>query len=181
MIKQALRGAGVAAASALAVAAVAVPAHADTRYFADRVGDTGWAGDISKVKVANSSAGNTRIGVRAQVGEYDPGDLFTFWFDTNRNNPGPEYKVAAYANSDGPQLQRLEAFGERGRAVPCRGLRATADAFGPEEVSVAVPRSCMGSPRAVGVSLRARYHDDHGQEIVDWAPSERRFYAAVTR
>lgn len=181
MFKHLLRGAGVAAAASALAAAVAVPAHADTEYFDDRTGDTGWAGDIGVVKVANSSAGNTRIGVRAWVGEFSPGDLFTVWFDTNRHDPGPEYKVAMYADSDGFALRRLDVFGERGRIVPCAGLRASADSAGLEEISVAVPRSCMGSPQAVRVSLRARYLDPHGAEITDWAPAERSFYGPVTR
>lgn len=175
-----LRGAAAAAASLLTTVAVALPAHADTRTFTDRAGDTGTGADITSVKVANGSGGGHRIAVRADVGQLGFEDFFTFWFDTASLDAGPEYKVVVYPNSDGIQLRVLDEFGDKGRAVRCDGLRARADAFGPDEVSVSVPRSCMGYPGNVRVSLRGRYVDD-GHRVTDWAPAERKFFAWVPR
>ena len=173
-----VRGAAMAAASVLTTLAVALPAHADSRVFADRAGDTGNAADITTVKVANGSGDGHRVAVRADVGQLRIGDYYTFWFDTVSSNPGPEYKVVVYPNSDGIGLQRLNEFGEQGTAVRCDGLRATADAFAEDVVRVSVPRSCMNYPGAVRVSLRARFLDD-GHRIVDWARAERQCFSWV--
>jgi len=174
------RGAAVGAASLLTTVAVALPAQADTRTFTDRAGDTGTGADITWVKVANGSGGGHRIAVRAEIGQLGIEDFFTFWFDTASLDAGPEYKVVVYPNSDGIQLRVLDEFGEKGRGVRCEGLRARADAFGPDEVSVSVPRSCMGYPGKVRVSLRGRYVDD-GHQVRDWAPAERKFFDWVQR
>lgn len=181
MIKHTLRGVTAAAGATLLTLALAAPASAATRYFADEPGDTGGAGDITVVKVANSSAGNTRIGVRAQVGEFSPGDSFTAWFDTRRSDRGPEYKVEAIANSDAFGLARVETFRSRGTPVTCSGLRVTADALTAREIAISVPRSCMGSPRTVRVALKAQYVDADGETTVDWAPAKRKFFGSVSR
>ena len=139
-----LRGAAVAAASILSLA-VAIPAHADSRTFSDPNGDAGIHDDITTVKVANGSGGGARVAVRADVGPVHPGDFFTFWFDTRFNDPGPEYKVVVNPGSDGIELRRLEEFGDSGTSS--RGkLRASADVFSADDISVSVPRSCMDNP-----------------------------------
>ena len=181
MLKHTLRGITAAAGATVLAVAMAAPASAATRYFADEPGDTGGAGDITVVKVANSSEGNTRIGVRAQVGEFSPGDSFTVWFDTRRSDRGPEYKVDLVANSDAFGLARVETFRSRGTAVRCSGLRVTADALTAREIAISVPRSCMGSPRKVRVSLKAQYLDADGAATVDWAPAQRTFFGSVSR
>ncbi|HEY5847568.1 MAG TPA: hypothetical protein VIT42_12340 [Microlunatus sp.] len=174
-----LRGAAVTAASILSLA-VAVPAHADARTFSDPNNDAGIHDDITLVKVANGSGGGSRVAVRADVGPVHPGDFFTFWFNTRADDPGPEYKVVVNPGSDGIELRRLEEFGDRGTLVPCNKLRASADVFSSDDISVSVPRSCMDNPGSVRVSLRARYLDD-GHQVSDWAPDERKFFAAVPR
>ncbi len=171
------RGAAVAAASILSLA-VAIPAHADSRTFSDPNGDAGIHDDITTVKVANGSGGGARVAVRADVGPVHPGDFFTFWFDTRFNDSGPEYKVVVNPGSDGIELRRLEEFGESGTVVPCGKLRASADVFSADDISVSVPRSCMNNPGSIRVSLRARYLDD-GHQVSDWAPDERKFFASV--
>lgn len=173
-----LRGAAVAAASILTSVAVALPAQADTRTFSDRAGDTGTSADITTVKVANGSGGGARIAVRADVGQLTIFDFYTFWFDTAPLDAGPEYKVVVNPDSDGLQLRVLDEFGEKGRVVACQGLRAHADTDGPAEVSVSVPRSCLGDPGKVRVSLRGRYVND-GHQVTDWAPAKRKFFRWV--
>ena len=174
-----LRGAAVTAASILSLA-VAVPAHADAKTFTDPNNDAGIHDDITMVKVANGSGGGARLAVRADVGPVHAGDFFTFWFDTRFSDPGPEYKVVVHPGSDGIELRRLEEFGDGGTVVPCNKLRASADVFSSDDISVSVPRSCMDNPGSVRVALRARYLDD-GHQVSDWAPNERKFFAAVPR
>jgi hypothetical protein len=174
------RGTAVAAASLILTLTAALPAYADTRTFHDRAGETGTSADITEVKVANGSGGGHRVAVRAEVGKLEVEDFFTFWFDTRPSNAGPEYKFVVYPNSGLTHLRRIEEFGEMGTAVRCDGLRAAADAFGPDVVSVSVPRSCLHYPDEVRVSLRGRYVDD-GHQVTDWAPAERQFFGWVNR
>lgn len=173
-----LRGAAVAAASLLTSLAVMLPAQADTKTFRDRAGDTGTSADMTTVKVANGSGGGARLAVRAKVGQLTIFDFYTFWFDTASLDAGPEYKVVVNPDSDGIQLRVLDEFGNKGRVVRCDGLRARADTSGPAEVSVSVPRSCLGDPGKVRVSLRGRYLND-GHQVTDWAPRERKFFGWV--
>ena len=180
MSRPVLRAAAVAGAAVITSVAFSLPASADTRTFQDARGDTGTPADITAVKVANGSGGGHRVAVRAEVGQLGIEDFFTFWLDTRPSDAGPEYKVVVYPNSDGIQLRRLDDFGEAGTAVPCDRLRARADAFGPDVVSISVPRSCMGNPGRIRVSVRGRYVDD-GHQVRDWAPAERSFFGWVNR
>lgn len=165
---------GVAMLASLAVLA---PAHAETRTFDDRTGDTGVQADITTVRVSN---GPKRVKVQVAPGRVLGGDSFTFWLDTQPKNAGPEYKIGVVANSDAFGLVRVGGFGQRGTPVACDGLRATADQFAPERVAVSVPRSCLGKPGKVRVAVRARYHED-GPDVVDWAPAKRKFFGWVAR
>ncbi|HWJ52548.1 MAG TPA: hypothetical protein VNT24_04130, partial [Propionibacteriaceae bacterium] len=67
-----------------------------------------------------------------------------------------------------------------GIKIKCDGLRVQADA-GNEDAPFAkiiVPRSCLGTPSKVRVSVVGIYEDP---DIVDWAPGEERFYPWVNR
>lgn len=171
MPKRTVRAAAVAAACLTATAALAPAAHADTRTFADG------GAHLTSVRVSHTA---TKVGVRAFVGPFDVGDHTTFWLDTDPDDSGPEYKAEVWPNSDGPQLLRVGSFTSRGTAVDCDGFRATSDAFGPEEVAISVPRSCLDRPAEVRVAVRAFYAEDGG-DVVDWAPKFRSFSGWVAR
>jgi ribosomal protein S28E/S33 len=171
------RGIALAAASVLLSLTALSPAHADTTIFRDRLGDTGVRGDITTVRVKH---GAYRVTVAVSPGRVKIGDFFRFWLDTRAGNAGPEYKVEVYPNSDGIGLMRVDAFGQTGVRVRCDGLRATADIYAPAEVSISVPRSCLGTPRKVRVSVRGEYAY-RGPNVVDWAPARRTFFAWVPR
>ena len=121
------------------------PAEADTRTFAVAAGDSGGSADITTVKVANGSGGGRRIAVRAHVGDLRSYDVFNVWLDTDREDPGPEYRVRFIADDDPPDLSKVERLSDAGDTVPCPGLRFEADPLGPDEVAVSVPRKCSVS------------------------------------
>jgi len=152
-------------------------AQADTRRFHDPAGDTGLPADLTAVRVSN---GAETVEVVARPGRVGFQDRFTYWFDTSRKNPGPEYKVVVVPNSGDFGLLRVDAFGEQGSPVVCDGLRAMADHFTPGRVSTSVPRSCLDNPGKVRVSVKARYSDGD-TSVVDWAPGKRRFFGWVDR
>lgn len=171
------RGAAVAAVAVMASLTVLQPAEADTRRFSDRAGDTSLPTDITTVRVSN---GAELLEVAVRPGRVKFGDSFSYWLDTRAKNPGPEYKVGVVPNSDAFGLLRVGAFGQRGTPVPCEGLRATADVFAPEWISISVPRSCLRDPGKVRVAVKARYTDG-GTSVVDWAPAKRTFFGWVAR
>lgn len=174
------RAATIVGASLATSLAVAMPAYADTTTFADRTGEHGNRADITSVKVANGSGGGHRVAVLASVRSLEVRDYFTFWLDTRSSNAGPEYKVVVYPNSDGIGLQRVGSFGDGGTTVTCDGLRARADAFGPNEVAISVPRSCLGNPGKVRVAVHGRFVRG-GTTYRDWAPKYRIFFGWVAR
>jgi hypothetical protein len=171
------RSAAVVGVALMASLSTLQPAHADTRRFTDRAGDTSLPADLTTVRVSN---GPERLQVAVRPGRVQAGDYFAFWLDTRPRNAGPEYKVGVLPNSDGFGLVRVGAFGQQGTPVRCDGLRATADAFAPEWVSISVPRSCLRNPGGVRVAVKARYTEGE-QQVVDWAPARRRFFGWVAR
>jgi hypothetical protein len=149
-------------------------AQADIRIFSD-VG-----GHITGVRVSH---GPSTLGITAYDAEMTLGTYYHFWVDTNSTNPGPEYKAEVYPNSDGIYMRRVGNFASRGIIFRCPGLRAIADVFGEDYAKVIIPRSCIGAPSSVRVSVVAYYdeNNDNRIDVVDWAPGEERFYALVER
>jgi hypothetical protein len=177
MVVHIRRGVTVGAVALLASVAVLQPAQADTETFRDKAGDTGVKADITTVRVKN---GANRVTVVVRPGRLKSGDYFRFWLDTVPKNRGPEYKVEVYPNSDGFGLVRVGSFRDKGKLVGCPGLRANADIFTPDRVSISVPRSCMHNPGSVRVSVRGHY-EYRGPDVVDWAPAKRKFFGWVAR
>jgi hypothetical protein len=171
MSKPVTRAAAVAAACLTATVALAPAAAADTRTFRDK------GGHLTTVVVAHSAS---KVTVTADVGPMDLGDHVTFWLDTDGHNAGPEYKAEVWPNSDGIALLRVGSFSSAGTAVDCDGFRATADVWGPEEVSIRVPRSCIGKPAKVRVAVRAHY-EVKGPDVIDWGPATKKFFGWVAR
>lgn len=165
------RTTAIAAAGLLTIAALATPAQADTRTFNDG------GGHLTTVKVTN---GSKYVTVKADVGNYRLGSYFRFWLDTDRSNPGPEYKNEVWPNSEVMPLKRVGSFTASGTNVSCRGFRATADVFSSDYVTIKVPRSCIKNPSKVRVSVRA-YYDVKGPNEVDWAPGKRKFTGWVSQ
>ena len=169
-----LRRAAAVAAAALLPAAVLVPtAHADIAYFSDP------GAHITSLRVSH---GLTTIGVTARDADMEFSTFYQFWLDTNPNDPGPEYRVDVNPNSEVIPLLKVANFDSPGIKQPsCTGLRVLADASDGDETpyaKVIVPRSCMGTPSRVRVSVVGYYEDP---DITDWAPGERQFTPWVNR
>ena len=150
------------------------PAQADIRTFPD-VGE-----HIYSVRVSH---GQSLLGVTARDNQMELGTYYHFWIDTNSANPGPEYKAEVYPNSDGLIFKRVGNFASSGIQVDCRGFRAVADVYGANYAKIFGPRSCIGVPAAVRVSVVGYYdeNNDNHIDVVDWAPGEERFYPWVDR
>ena len=119
------------AASLLAAAAVALPAHAESRTFRDKIGDTGVSGDLKTVRVNHSEH---RLIVVARTGNLLKADYVTVWFDTKSGNAAPEYKVVVRANSESPSSSGSKPSVRRGR-------RWSATACGSAPTSIRPTRS----------------------------------------
>jgi hypothetical protein len=174
MSRHLLRAVTVGVAALLTVSLTAPSAKADIRVFSD-VG-----GHITGVRVSH---GPTTLAITAYDAQMTLGTYYYFWIDTNSTNPGPEYKAEVYPNSDGIYLKRVGNFASSGIIIRCRGLRAVADVFGADYAKVFIPRSCIGGPSRVRVSVVAYYDEDNDQriDVVDWAPGQERFYGWVNR
>ncbi len=161
-------GGGAAVAVSLATALVtAQPAAADSTTFNDG------GGYLTTVKVSHGDD----IRVKARVGAYNIGSHFSFWLDTDSDDPGPEYKIKVYPNSEVLPIRAVETFSSTGSAIDCN-YRARADAFGSKYVTIVVPRSCVGTPDRVRVSVRANYSIP-GPNVVDWGPGRKKFFGWV--
>lgn len=159
----------------LLLAVAPAPAMADTEVFADPVGDS-TSVDISQVRVAHRDAVIVRV--RSAV-PLAAGQVYAFWIDVGRD-PEPDYHVAFRANSDfDDALDLVRSFGVRRHGtVRCPGLRARADIFADEPVSIRIPRRCLGKPRRVRVAVKFR---DEITGAADWAADRRTFGPWVKR
>jgi hypothetical protein len=174
MSRHLLRAAAAGVVALVAGLLTTPAAEADIQYFPD-VGE-----HITQVRVSH---GPTTLGITAYDDDMTLGTYYHFWVDTNSTNPGPEYKAEVYPNSDGIYLKRVGNFASTGIIIRCSGLRAIADVFGEDYAKVIIPRSCIGGPGRVRVSVVGYYDENNDQhiDVVDWAPGEERFYAWVNR
>lgn len=163
-------------AVSLLLAVVPAPAMADTAVFDDPLGDSAFV-DISRVRVAHRDAVIV-VRVRSAV-ELAAGQVYAFWIDTGHDR-GPDYHVAFRANSDfDDALGLVRSFGVRRHgSVQCPGLRARADIFADEPVSIRIPRRCLEDPTRVRVAVKFK---DESAGTVDWAPARRTFGPWVKR
>jgi hypothetical protein len=153
--------------SGLVLIAPLGPAMAGTTVFEDPVGDS-TSVDITQVRVVHRDAVTVRV--RSEV-PLAAGQLYVFWIDAG-HGPQPDYRVAFRANSDfDGRLRLVSSFEDRRpRYVECPGMRAGADIFADEPVSLRVPRSCLGNPGRVRVAVQFK---DEIADTVDWAPERR--------
>jgi hypothetical protein len=174
MPRHLLRAAAAGVVALIAGLVTVSSARADIQTFSD-VG-----GHITQVRVSH---GPSTLGITARDAEMTLGTYYYFWIDTNSGNPGPEYKAEVYPNSDGIYLKRVGNFASRGVIFHCDGMRAIADVFGEDYAKVIIPRSCIGAPGRVRVSVVGYYDENNDQriDVVDWAPGEERFYSWVSR
>lgn len=152
-----------------AVLALPGAATADIGVFDDPVGDSTGV-DFTRVRVVHANA--VKISVRSAV-PLATGQVYRFWIDTGRG-PRPTYAVKFRANSDfGGQLTVAGFFGQRPtRVVKCPGMRAHADMFDDEPVSLRIPRQCLDDPTRVRVAVKFA---DESTGAADWAPERRTF------
>ncbi|MBD3926202.1 hypothetical protein IEZ26_16375 [Nocardioides cavernae] len=165
----------LAAVTVGAVLALPGTAHAGHGSFDDPVGDS-TAVDITRVRVVHANA--VKVRVRSAV-PLDAGQVYSFWIDTGRG-PRPTFHVSFRANSDfGSGIAVVESFGQRPiRTVQCPGMRAHADMFDDQPVSVRIPRTCLGDPKRVRVAVK---FEDEITGSADWAPERRTFGPWVGR
>jgi hypothetical protein len=156
------------AASLATVVATAPPAAADVETFTDR------GGHLTTVRVRH---GAENLRVTANVGDYNFGSHFSFWLETDSDDPGPEYRIKVYPNSEVVPIRKVESFADNGSAIDC-DYRASADAGGSDYVRILVPRDCIGTPDRIRVSVRANYYIP-GPNLVDWGPGRKRFFGWV--
>jgi hypothetical protein len=169
-----VRAAATGVAALVACLLSGPAAEADIRTFSD-VG-----AHITGVRVSH---GPSTVGITAYDADMTLGTYYHFWVDTDSTNPGPEYKAELYPNSDGIYLKRVGNFDSRGVLLHCNGLQGIADVFGEDYAKIIIPRSCIGGPSRVRVSVVGYYDENNDQriDVTDWAPGEERFYAWVDR
>ena len=170
MSRHPLRAATAGVVALLASLITAQSAQADIQTFSD-VG-----GHITAVRVSHGPA---TVGITAYDAEMAIGTHYRFWLDTDPDDPGPEYKVDVYADSDGLFLMKVANFASPGIKFNCAGLDAIADTDGPEYAKLIVPRACIGTPSRVRAAVVGYY--DENPDVVDWAPGQQRFYPWVNR
>ena len=157
------------------LALVAGPAVADTTVVDDPVGDSTLV-DISRVRVVHRDAVTVRVRSALPL---TAGQGYSFWIDAGRGRR-PNYYVSFRANSDfDDSLGLVRSFGHRPtRFVRCPRMRARADMFSGQPVSLRIPRRCLDDPRRVRVAVQ---FEDEGTGTVDQAPDGRTFGPWVRR
>ncbi len=162
-------GGAVAALTVTTAVLTALPAAADVETFND-------GGSYLTTVTVRHGVKNLRV--KAKVGDYEIPSNFTFWLEVDPDDPGPEYKIQVYPNSEVVPIRAVENFADRGEEVEC-DYSASADAGGSKYVGIVIPRDCLDTPAAVRVSVRANYAIP-GPNVEDWGPGKRRFFGWVS-
>lgn len=158
--------AGAAVAGLFASLALAGPAAAETAFGRDGL-DTRGHTDITRATVRHRDrAVVARVGLEDLRRQGTSG--LTVFYDVNRDRRGPEYGVFAGIN-EGTDYQ-LTRTSQRWRATGREPLRCNVDlALQPakDQVTVRVPRRCIGTPGKVRVAIRATA-SYRGSQTRDW-------------
>lgn len=165
---------GLAAATLLAL--VADPAAAEKRHFTDPV-DTPDGIDIVSVFVKYEN--RLKVVIDHQGWDEPSAAVITYWFDTRKKDPGPEYRLKIRANADGFDLRDVETWKSTGTEVDCERHDASADAFADAPIVVWMAGRCIDRPDRVRVATRVREITEDST-AVDWAPKWT-FYGWVDR
>ena len=140
-MRVALTRAALSAASiglaVVTMAATAPPAAADVKTFDDG------GGHLTTVRVRH---GADNLRVKANVGPYKSGSHFTFWLDTDRDDPGPEYKIRVYPNSEVLPVRAVETFADAGTARHSALPAASRRPIGPEALTMPLSAPAHGLP-----------------------------------
>ena len=138
------------AVAMLATFAAASPAAAQYAVYYDRDGGGGTA--IQRIEVQN---GTDNVWVWIGHKRNLAGD--EVYLDTVPSNPGPEYRLRMWANSDGGSIRKVEGFtAGPGQAMRCDGLKMHSDNYDPGAwSSVRIPQSCLRGPGAVRVATQS--------------------------
>ena len=133
----------------------------------DARGDTNSRIDIRKVVVRHT---DDRLKVKARLNKVVYGVEFAAFLDTRRENPGPEWKLSGYADSEWG-ITRVKGWNDTGTPGPACGRARFSKDSDPPVAWFRVPNDCLNIRDKVRVSV-AMKDPGHG---VDWVPARREF------
>ena len=164
-----------AALSVATLAATAAPASANVKRFEDPVGDSKAHNDIRWVVLNNGGPTGERLQVRIRMTDVQYGDQLRVFVDTRSNNPGPEWRMTAYPDSEWV-LHRVDTWDSPGTVTYCPGrVRFTE----PRDIARwRTSRDCLSVGDKVRVAVRVQ---EGSSPQHDWARAYRMFLGWVAR
>ena len=153
----------------------AAPASANVRSFNDAEGDTKASIDILRVRVINGGTSGNTLAVRTRFADVSFGDELRIFVDTRSNNPGPEWRMSGYADSEWV-LERVDTWDGAGTESSCPGRAHLTD--GDNVGWWRTSRSCLGVGDKVRVAVRSQ---EASSPQHDWARAYRMFLGWVAR
>ncbi|MDO9377526.1 MAG: hypothetical protein Q7T56_01655 [Nocardioidaceae bacterium] len=169
-----------------ALVAVGSPASAATKTFVDAKGDAPFDVDIRKVKVVHGKKA-VRIVVRVQdlvLDEFGLAPESSVFIDTKKSKRGPEYMVGTggyHAYFFAVKNWKLLSFPDDPYGDITCGWKL-AESESADLLTYQVPRSCLGNPSRIRVSVVIRSYDQDGNTVSsDKSPAYRKFHGWVRR
>ena len=153
MFRSITRGLGIVAATMLAAGAVAGPAAADVRTFADAKGDVAGGADIWRVTVTHALRVRVAIKMDDIVTDFTSDAGATVYVDTDPATPGPDFLLGTplFEGSDYAMF-RTDGWKPVGQPLTCFH-RVQLD-FDKDVARVVFGRGCLGGPDAVRVAVK---------------------------
>ncbi|MGI8993212.1 MAG: hypothetical protein ACR2FP_02815 [Nocardioidaceae bacterium] len=169
---------GLTAAATTASLLAAPAAIADQRVFLDETGDAPGHIDLTRVKVDNGSSQPRYVKVRLTLDrKIKPGDGLWVYYDTDRSDAGPEYRLSGVANSE-YEFYKVPGWTRAGHPQACDDYRMKQVQHDERQVRTAILRSCLRGPDRIRMSVRT---DDVDGTGMDWAPARRQLLPFVPR
>ncbi len=134
--------------------------------------------DIHRVEVRHMQHRVVTITRVANLTRSNSRDYFDVAFNVSASNAGPEFCFDRTGKHRGLYRTRTWSAGTWER-VPCRDLDLRAD-LSSDTLRLVVPRSCLGHPKRVGVSVFIGYARGDGTFLDDYAPRRHAFTRLVS-
>jgi len=157
----------MAAAAAIATVITLAPAaNAETTRIDDGADATASTTDIGVVRVTHADH-RVRIQVRFPDLREDGNAGLMTWIDTDREQKGPEYAIAAPLFSGGEYvLIRSDGWKPMGQLVDCR-YNLQLD-YAEDKLVLTARRGCLDQPDQIRVGMRMVDYEDDSQPVTDW-------------
>ncbi len=177
-----ITGALAVLSAGVCAVALAGPAAAATRTFADAKDDVAHGVDLERVKLVNEKFVRVVVHHEDLVRSFRSGAGMSVWLDTDSSKKGPEYLFGG-GLFDGTDYRLTKADGWKagGAKLPDGCTYRLRLNYADDISRIRIGRSCLGGPDEVRIAVKAAGQQKDGDTVTDWLDGRRHFTSWVAK